>query len=204
MEINVRGILYSGYSDKDQVYKPLQDSIPASFCLADLGSVKDQGSTPWCSAYAACDALEYQFRCTGKRVDLNERDLYGKRFNDGEGMQPRDTFNILLTQGVACRNTHYFISSYARIFEVDDIKRAIMCNGPVYLALPVRSMISKTFWKGSNDLGGHAIVAVGWNEEGLLLKNSYGYNWGDNGYVRMPYADKHSIQEAWTFVAKVI
>ncbi len=38
-------------------------------------------------------------------------------------------------------------------------------------------------------LGGHALVAVGYDDSTQLIKcvNSYGRSWGDNGYLYMPY-----------------
>jgi C1A family cysteine protease len=38
-------------------------------------------------------------------------------------------------------------------------------------------------------LGGHAVVAVGYNDETqrLIVRNSWGDDWGDKGYFTMPY-----------------
>ena len=42
---------------------------------------------------------------------------------------------------------------------------------------------------GETLLGGHAVMAVGYDEEKelLLVRNSWGKEWGDKGYFRMPY-----------------
>lgn len=39
-------------------------------------------------------------------------------------------------------------------------------------------------------LGGHAVMAVGYNEEQqrFIVRNSWGVGWGDKGYCYMPYA----------------
>ena len=41
----------------------------------------------------------------------------------------------------------------------------------------------------------HCVAAVGYNEEHLIVKNSYGTNWGDGGYFYIPFKDwdKHCI-----------
>ncbi|NND75477.1 MAG: C1 family peptidase [Ilumatobacter sp.] len=38
-------------------------------------------------------------------------------------------------------------------------------------------------------VGGHAFVVVGWNEQGWLIHNSWGSDWGDDGYAVLPFAD---------------
>jgi C1A family cysteine protease len=50
--------------------------------------------------------------------------------------------------------------------------------------------------------GGHAVVAVGYNDAAkcLILRNSWGADWGDHGYFYMPYAYASSkdVDEYWT------
>lgn len=42
----------------------------------------------------------------------------------------------------------------------------------------------------SNDkyIGGHAVMAVGYTDENFIVRNSWGSDWGDEGYFYMPYA----------------
>lgn len=52
-------------------------------------------------------------------------------------------------------------------------------------------------------LGGHAVVLVGYNDEKshFIVRNSWGTNWGDNGYFYMPYeyiTNKHLSADFWT------
>ena len=45
----------------------------------------------------------------------------------------------------------------------------------------------------ADDEGAHAVIMVGWGEETIgteqvkywILQNSWGQDWGDNGYVKM-------------------
>lgn len=48
--------------------------------------------------------------------------------------------------------------------------------------------------------GGHAVTVVGYNKKGFILRNSWGSNWGDNGYVIFPYSDFGMQWEIWTTI----
>ncbi len=41
---------------------------------------------------------------------------------------------------------------------------------------------------GEQLLGGHAILAGGYDEEGVMFANWWGQNWGKNGYGKLPWA----------------
>lgn len=44
-------------------------------------------------------------------------------------------------------------------------------------------------------LGGHAVLLVGYNdaEEYFIVKNSWGSDWGENGFFRIDYSQMHSL-----------
>ena len=47
-------------------------------------------------------------------------------------------------------------------------------------------------------LGGHAFCIVGYNEVGFLIQNSWGAQWGRNGFATLPYDDwLESAYDAW-------
>jgi C1A family cysteine protease len=41
---------------------------------------------------------------------------------------------------------------------------------------------------------------VGWNPEGFILRNSWGYDYGQGGYINYNYNDVNLIYEAWTLI----
>ncbi len=63
---------------------------------------------------------------------------------------------------------------------------------------------------GEGVLGGHAVVAVGYDDArtigadrgALLIRNSWGPNWGDHGYAWMPYAyvERGLADDFWSLV----
>jgi len=53
-----------------------------------------------------------------------------------------------------------------------------------------------------NILGGHAVMAVGYDNdrEVFIIRNSWGVNWGDQGYFYMPYeymTNKNLCSDFW-------
>ena len=41
----------------------------------------------------------------------------------------------------------------------------------------------------------HAVMCYGWNENGLLIQNSWGSSWGDKGTFILPY--EYEVLESW-------
>jgi C1A family cysteine protease len=50
-------------------------------------------------------------------------------------------------------------------------------------------------------MGGHCILIVGYNENGFIIRNSWGNLFGNKGYTLLPYNEFNSIFEAWTIIA---
>jgi len=50
-------------------------------------------------------------------------------------------------------------------------------------------------------IGGHAVMAVGYNDSHIIVRNSWGANWGDQGYFYMPtdyIKDLNLCSDFWT------
>jgi hypothetical protein len=81
--------------------------------------------------------------------------------------------------------------------ENNNIKQHIMTYGPVAVGIVVSDDPTDPFYYYddgifNNDIGGdisHAVNLVGWNDdEGYwILRNSWGENWGYNGYMKIKY-----------------
>jgi len=55
---------------------------------------------------------------------------------------------------------------------------------------------------GEQCLGGHAVCAIGYddNKQCLIVRNSWGTGWGDMGYFYLPYAyvqDPNLAEDFW-------
>ena len=97
----------------------------------------------------------------------------------------------------------YRIKTYARITNINELKRAIVEVGPALIGVKVyKGMISDECKKTGvvvdpscfqSSLGGHALCAVGYSDVSpyfkdghIKVKNSWG-NWGDEGYLYLSY-----------------
>lgn len=129
-------------------------------------------------------------------------DIYDSRTNYGEGMSYKDAFKYLKNKGVKSKAGNLKIHSYGKVNSILALKYAIVMNGPCCGALPVYSE-REEFWKqlnGDRYLGGHAISIIGYDEEGFFIRNSWGANFGDNGYVHIKNDDMNKMIEIWTII----
>lgn len=88
--------------------------------------------------------------------------------------------------------------------------KAALKNGPLITTMKVRedflsygSGIYKTV--GGRSVGGHAISIVGFNDEGRywIIRNSWGTDWGENGFARISYDDPSGIANStWSLETK--
>lgn len=153
-------------------------------------NVKNQGNHPTCvptSISTMLEAMKYDWV-------WDVMDVYNRRPEPkGEGMQIRDALKILKKD---CGDPHM---KYYRLRSVLQIKWSIVANGPCILALPVKSM-NNEFWRGNENLGGHAVACVGYDEDGFIIQNSWGSEWGNGGFTKLPYDQLNYIIEAWGIV----
>lgn len=192
----------------------------------DLPPIRDQGQQGTCAAQTAACMKEWQ-----EKKDYNFKGymspqfIYNNRKNqESEGMYGRDVMRILSKIGsiedaiynygkiekVEEIESQFYekakqhkIKNYARIFDIESLKKAISINGPCYIAFPTYNY-GPRMWKkehpGSTTNGGHAMTIVGYNLDGFIIRNTWGVNWGDKGYCIYPYEDWGSHWEIWTTI----
>jgi len=207
-------------------------NLPNNFFISNvLLPVRNQGQTNYCVAYATACAIEYKNIMTKKYLDyLSPAFIYTNR-NDtsvDDGMTSIDAILIVKNYGVSTDKIFpmenlnksiqpyiyddaqkYKVTQYNYIVKLDTIKIALFNNGPVMAILPVYNSTSM-FWKknttiNNTDIGYHCITLVGYDDTNkqLLIRNSWGTNWGMGGYTWFPYSDFDIIVESWTLHPEV-
>lgn len=213
---------------RDLVIEAIQPEVeyPKTLDLRkDLPAVWNQGVDGPCSAFAAAAIKMWQEKKDyGLKQELSKYFIYNIRSNRPQpGMNPRDTMKILQKYGVPTAKSYHLrkmrhperipqwvwqeaanhrIIGYARIQTIEGVKKSLYKNGPAYIAMPVFNG-GERFWKpgfGDKQLGGHALVIVGYNSEGFILRNSWGTGWADGGHSIYPYSDFGAHYEIWTMV----
>lgn len=218
----------SGHDNRDLIIESINNprfEFPKELDLRDdMPKVWDQGVDGPCSAYAVSAIKSWQeYNDYGNKEPFSRFFVYNLRKNyPAKGMTPRDTMKILHKYGIPYRSSfkrrwnevseipqevltealNHKILGYARIMTIDGLKKSIYKNGPAYIAMPVYNE-GDEFWKaqhGQRPIGGHAAVIVGYNQHGFIIRNSWGYEWADNGHSIYKYEDFGMHYEIWTTI----
>lgn len=104
------------------------------------------------------------------------------------------------------------LENYRRLYTTDQIVRALNNNRPVVVGMNVytqffdlneeNSTVELPTNRVAEYYGEHAVYLVGYDQakKEFLAKNSFGPNWGDDGYFYMPYDyAKAEVFESWIF-----
>lgn len=164
-----------------------------------LGPIRDQGEVSKCVSVSLTDMVRYKMNLGIYRdVEFSDDIFYVTRPNVGEeGMYPIDAFDYLVNTGIDGQKGDMF----AFVGNIIDAKYSIITNGPLMACLWVKSY-NDDFWNGMYDIGGHAVLFVGYGKDGFILRNSWGEEFGDNGYVIFPYEKFYKCgMEYWTLIA---
>ena len=183
-----------------------KETIPEKYCYKEfLPNVINQGKLSICVPCSLSSYLNWKINMkSGERKDNSIAlfEIYNSRTNKGDGMTFKDAFKFLRHGGVNSKEGKILIGTYGKINTVDDLKYAIVLNGPCFGALPVYNNTCE-FWnqRGKERLSGyHAISLVGYDEEGFIIRNSWGNEFCDNGYTKIKYNDFKKLIEIWTVI----
>jgi C1A family cysteine protease len=110
------------------------------------------------------------------------------------------THSYLLKDTTGDGNSWKYIGSQSGVPSVDQIKQAIYTYGPVgtgiYVDDAFKAYTGGIFNEDVDNKVNHAVLMVGWDDnqgkDGVwILKNSWGTNWGENGYMRIEYGSNN-------------
>lgn len=185
---------------------------------------KSQGHRGTCAAFAAASILQILKSMSGSACEYFSPEFiyYHRDNNPAPGMSARNVFRILRDIGsvpeymypygstqkpekklyeIANRNK---ITFFAKISTCNGLKKALLHMGPCYFVLPLYKS-RPYFWRqlpGEIDDEGHAVVVIGYNKEGFILKNSWGCDWNGDGCIIFPFTDWGLHWECWVSTCK--
>jgi C1A family cysteine protease len=170
-------------------------------------------------------------RISARFIYYAARKIEGTESTDS-GAQIQDGFNVLLKEGAVKENIwpyvagkfaespppavakaeRFRIAGWRKVRNLPDMNRALVEGPPVVAGITIfkemleveaaRTGIVPVPAKGSQILGGHAVVVVGYDDKAQLLKfaNSWGTGWGDRGFGYLPYGYITDDRvDAWAF-----
>jgi C1A family cysteine protease len=223
--------------------------LPQSMDYTDeMTKVEDQGSEGSCVGFACGAMKEWQEKKDWNRdLDLSSRFIYEKarkidNFPDTQdGTDIRSAMKVLFNDGVCTEDcwpyvpqnpgepcgdaeteaSVYKISTFTAIHGIQDMKVALVNNGPFVIGVVVFDSWYTNNVDQTGDIqmptpeevaiieqdpyafGGHAICIVGYDDaaQRFKFKNSWGTDWGKAGYGTFPYDYlKDYGWDAWTTI----
>jgi hypothetical protein len=177
-----------------------------------LPNVYDQGNRQTCVPHAISAFVDWFNGVNGINKDMSIDWIYDCRENkNGDGMSLKEALKYIKRVGYISKQEYKdikkgkspkpdMINMYGVLGSIFTMQRSLILNGPFILALPVYDSNRSDFWNGDNFEGGHAVACVGYDEEGLIIRNSWGSLWGSNGYCTLPYSQLNKIYEAWALI----
>ena len=187
--------------------------IPTSYSYAGyLPVAYNQGHRPTCVPHAISAFVDWYngINCIDKDMSIDW--IFDCRENkEGEGMSIKEALKYIRKVGYTSKQDYKNIrkgespeldqiNMYGMLNSIFAMKRSLLVNGPFILALPVYDSSRSDFWNGSDFEGGHAVACVGYDEYGLIIRNSWGSTWGSSGYCTLPYDQINKIYEAWALI----
>ena len=154
---------------------------------------KDQGSKPYCAGYAAASYIEnILWRKTGIPDEVDADTIY-KRAKEIDG-DPQGSGTTLTAVLQAALDLGYFKEEKCTVKvlrTIEQVKRCIHRYGTCLIGVMVTREYydcnkNKTAVCGEGDqttLGGHAMQAVGFKKGGLIVRNSWGRDYGTDGDI---------------------
>jgi len=188
---------YGQLNDIDGVVSPLKIDN------RQLASPTDQqGETPHCAGYSICSIVEaINWKRTGKIYNLDADQVYARaKLLDGsknsEGTFLEYAIQAALQLG-GFKNPQDikigFLYNDGGKKTVDAFKHLIHKYDFLHCGFNI-----STGWYSCNDAqpvirhtniccGGHAVVAVGYDQQGVYIQNSWGITWGSKGFGILPW-----------------
>lgn len=187
-----------------------KELILTGYCVP----VDDQGSRPWCAAYSAANYAEnLLWRKRGYHQEIDPAPLYSYAKSidgdpNGDGTYLECTLKALLKYGHfdsgICKVKTIGGSCFGNAGALQDVKYAIHRYGVVMAGFnitdewysPKKSVVRGD--DGHVSQGGHAVLIVGYDEDGVIIQNSWGVDYAHGGFV---YLTNRAFEKQFIYAA---
>lgn len=160
---------------------------------------RDQRDNPWCAAYSAMGfASNILWRKNDFPTDFDPEPLYNyAKTIDGSPSTDGTTLTAVL-KGLLHQELFDAQRCSVRVLRtIEQVKYAIHKFGCCLLGMNVSKEWyacnpEKTVISGNKDnylLGGHAVLACGYNRDGIIIQNSWGVGWGAYGFALVTWRE---------------
>lgn len=165
--------------------------------------IDNQGQTPHCGAYSIAGIVEALiWKRTGRLINLDANQIYAKA-KQIDGMINQDGTN--LESAIKAAMQLGGLDEYSNNIKLGHIYNDRTDNMQFYIKrllhkyefLHAGFLITEGWYQCTNrnyyikhgriNYGGHAVVIVGADTEGVYIANSWGKNWGATGFAIMPW-----------------
>lgn len=170
---------------------------PSKIDLRDMCTpTEDQGSKPWCAAYAAAQWAEnIQWRVKDAPTNIKPDWIYTyAKQHDGD------------PNGDGTTLTHVLEALRGSVFDRDKCKVKVLRPSRLAVKYAIHKFgcalggfnIDSSWWgvkkstpvitgKGTPNQGGHAVLICGYDKEGVWIQNSWGKDWAEWGFAKMTW-----------------
>lgn len=197
------GLELSTLTGKEPVYSAqIQQRTLQNYSFEKyIKTVKDQGQTSMCVPFSISQIVEWYWRTSGmKNPQMDKSGFYAQRaIKNSNGMSFKEALELMMNKGYVLDKIHTErIYGYCRILSKLLMQDYLVAYAPFLIGVPVYDSTTTEFWKPSGTMEGyHAVVAVGFDDEGLRILNSWGTSYGEGGFANFPWKDLDLIKEAW-------
>ena len=189
------GYIKSKLDGTEYEFKPKQSiQIPEKFSYQNiLKPIINQGNQNICVSCSIDCFLNFQENIINQTPKFDNKIHINYVDMTSNGIQIKQALSQLYHQNI--------ISGYYKVGNFEIAKIALMVNGPLIIGLPVYNSSITKFWLPNYNReieGYHAVAIVGFNTQGMIIRNSWGTSYGQKGYAIIDYSEVSNVIELWS------